>query len=146
MSDVTTDWREEYSHLMMRSYAPPLAMLVRGEGAWVWDETGKQYLDFLGGIAVNALGHAHPALVAEASRQAATLVHVSNYFTTPQQLGLAERLRDITGFGDTARVFFCNSGTEANEAAFKLARLNRGDGSRTRIVALESGFHGRSMG
>jgi len=95
---------------------------------------------------VNALGHAHPALVQAAARQAATLVHVSNYFSTPWQIELAERLVELAGLGGSGRVFFANSGTEANEAAFKLARLNRGDGSRTRLLALESSFHGRTMG
>ncbi|HSO02295.1 MAG TPA: acetylornithine transaminase, partial [Gaiellaceae bacterium] len=98
------------------------------------------------GIAVNALGHAHPALVDAVSRQVVTLAHVSNYFATPQQLELAERLCAISGAGDRGRVFFSNSGAEAIEAAIKLARLNRGDGSRRRIIALHNSFHGRTMG
>jgi acetylornithine/N-succinyldiaminopimelate aminotransferase len=112
----------------------------------VWDADGKRYLDFLAGIAVNALGHAHPALVDAVSKQIATVAHVSNYFATPPQLELAERLRRITGAGERGRVFFANSGTEAMEAAVKLARLNRGDGSRTRILSLVNSFHGRTMG
>ena len=83
----------------MRSSPPPLAMLVRGEGAWVEDSTGKRYLDFLAGIAVNSLGHAHPVVVEAASRQAATLIHVSNYFTTPSQIALAERMQVVSGAG-----------------------------------------------
>ena len=130
----------------MGSLAAPLAMLVRGEGAHVWDVDGKRYLDFLAGIAVNALGHAHPVLVDAVSKQVATLAHVSNYFASPPQLELAERLRRITGAGDRGRVFFCNSGAEGIEAAIKLARLNRGDGSRTRILSLVNSFHGRTMG
>ncbi|WP_246142260.1 acetylornithine transaminase [Lacisediminihabitans profunda] len=131
---------------MMGSFASPIAMLVRGEGAHVWDSEGTRYLDFLAGIAVNALGHAHPVLVDAVSTQVATLAHVSNYFATPPQLELAERLRRITGAGDRGRVFFGNSGAEAIEAAIKLARLNRGDGSRTRILSLVNSFHGRTMG
>jgi acetylornithine aminotransferase len=131
---------------MMGSLAAPLAMLVRGEGAHVWDVDGKRYLDFLAGIAVNALGHAHPVLVDAVSKQVATLAHVSNYFASPPQLELAERLRRITGAGGRGRVFFCNSGAEGIEAAIKLARLNRGDGSRTRILSLVNSFHGRTMG
>ena len=140
------NWRDRFADAMMGSLAAPMAMLVRGEGAHVWDVDGKRYLDFLAGIAVNALGHAHPALVEAVSTQVATLAHVSNYFATPPQLELAERLRRITGAGDRGRVFFGNSGAEAIEAAIKLARLNRGDGSRTRILSLVNSFHGRTMG
>jgi len=142
----TDNWRARYGDAMMGSFAPPLAMLERGEGAHVWDVDGNCYLDFLAGIAVNALGHAHPVLVDAVSRQVATLAHVSNYFTSPPQLELAERLRRITGAGDAGRVFFANSGAEAIEAAIKLARLNRGDGRRTRILSLLNSFHGRTMG
>jgi acetylornithine aminotransferase len=131
---------------MMGVFGAPLAMIVRGEGCYVWDADGKRYLDFLAGIAVNALGHAHPALVDAVSNQIATVAHVSNYFATPPQLELAERLRRITGAGERGRVFFGNSGAEAMEAAVKLARLNRGDGSRTRILSLVNSFHGRTMG
>jgi acetylornithine/N-succinyldiaminopimelate aminotransferase len=141
------DWRGRFGDAMMGSLGTPLAMLVRGEGCHVWDIEGTRYLDFLAGIAVNALGHAHPVLVDAVSRQIATLAHVSNYFATPPQLELAERLRRITGAGDRGRVFFGNSGAEAVEAAVKLARLNRGaDGRRTRILSLVNSFHGRTMG
>ncbi|GAB3124576.1 acetylornithine transaminase [Glaciibacter psychrotolerans] len=140
-----TDWRTRYSNAMLPVFGMPLAMLVRGEGCYVWDEDGTEYLDFLAGIAVNALGHAHPALVAAVSEQVSTLAHVSNYFASPPQIELAERLQRLTGAGAEGRVFFANSGTEANEAAFKLARLNTGDGSRTRIVTLQDSFHGRTM-
>ena len=142
----TDNWRERFGDAMMGTFAPPLAMLERGEGAHVWDVDGNRYLDFLAGIAVNALGHAHPVLVDAVSRQVAMLAHVSNYFASPPQLELAERLRRITGAGDTGRVFFANSGAEAIEAAIKLARLNRGDGRRTRILSLINSFHGRTMG
>nr|WP_236940844.1 acetylornithine transaminase [Frondihabitans sp. 762G35] len=130
----------------MKSLATPKVMLERGSGCEVWDVDGKRYLDFLAGIAVNALGHAHPVLVEALSKQAATLIHVSNYFATPSQVELAERLKRISGAGDRGRVYYGNSGAEANEAAFKLLRLNKGDGSRTRILALQSSFHGRTMG
>jgi len=124
----------------MLGFAPvPLAVLARGEGARVWDVDGNEYLDFLAGIAVNALGHAHPAFVDAVSTQAATLAHVSNYFATEPQLELAERLKRLTG-GDG--VFFGNSGTEAMEAAVKVARRT----GRPRILALEKSFHGRTMG
>ncbi len=124
----------------MFSYAPtPLRVLVRGEGARVWDDQGTEYLDFLAGIAVNALGHAHPVFVEAVSRQAATIAHVSNYFASEPQLELAERLKRLTG-GDG--VFFGNSGTEAIEAAIKVSRRT----GRTRILALEKSFHGRSTG
>ena len=124
----------------MFSYAPaPLKVLARGAGARVWDVDGVEYLDFLAGIAVNALGHAHPVFVDAVSRQAATLAHVSNYFASEPQLELAERLKRLTG-GDA--VFFCNSGTEAMEAAVKVARRT----GRPRILALEKSFHGRTLG
>ncbi|MEO9015332.1 MAG: acetylornithine transaminase [Terrimesophilobacter sp.] len=139
-------WRDRYSAALMGTFSTPLALLVRGEGCYVWDEDGTKYLDFLGGIAVNALGHAHPVLVKALSEQAASLVHVSNYFATAAQIELAERLQRLSGAGEQGRVFFGNSGTEAIEAAVKLARLNRGDGSRTRILALDDAFHGRTMG
>ncbi|MGV8970211.1 MAG: acetylornithine transaminase [Microbacteriaceae bacterium] len=136
-------WREEFSEVMMGSSPPPLAQLVRGEGAWVFDSDGKKYLDFLAGIAVNALGHAHPALVQAVSAQVASLAHVSNYFATQPQIELADRLRRISGAGAGGRVYFGNSGAEAIEAAIKLARRN---GQNKKILALESSFHGRTMG
>ncbi len=129
----------------MRTMGMPLRLLVRGRGAYVWDDEGTEYLDFLAGIAVNSLGHAHPVFVDAVTAQASTLAHVSNYFSTPPQLELAERLKRITGAGDGGRAYFCNSGAEANEAAFKLARLNSTP-TRTKIVALNNAFHGRTMG
>jgi acetylornithine aminotransferase len=147
MNTITTDtWKDRFGASVMRSLATPQLMLERGEGCYVWDVDGKQYLDFLAGIAVNSLGHAHPVLVDAVSQQIKTLAHVSNYFATPSQLELAERLCRLTGAGEAGRVYFGNSGAEANEAAFKLARLNRGNGSRTRIIALNNSFHGRTMG
>jgi acetylornithine/N-succinyldiaminopimelate aminotransferase len=145
---VSTDseWSGRFGDSLMKSMGSPLALLTRGEGCYVWDESGKQYLDFLAGIAVNSLGHAHPVFVDAVSRQAATLAHVSNYFTTAPQLELAERLKRITGAGEGGRVYFGNSGAEANEAAFKLARLNRAGGNRHRVLALHDSFHGRTMG
>jgi len=139
----STDLTARYGDAMMRTFGTPQAVLDRGDGAYVWDVEGKKYLDFLGGIAVNALGHAHPALVEAITRQASAFLHVSNYFATEAQVNLAETLLRLTGAGDTGRVFFANSGTEAIEAAFKLSRLNQG---RTRVVAMNNSFHGRSMG
>ncbi|MEO7018277.1 MAG: acetylornithine transaminase [Leifsonia sp.] len=144
---VTQGWTDRFGNTMMRTLATPQLMLARGEGCRVWDVDGNEYLDFLAGIAVNSLGHAHPVLVEAVSRQIATLAHVSNYFATPPQLELAERLTRLTGAGDAGRVYFCNSGAEANEAAFKLARLNKGkNGHRKRVLALNNAFHGRTMG
>jgi acetylornithine aminotransferase len=143
----TVRWNDRFGASLMRSLVPPKVMLERGEGCRVWDVDGKEYLDFLAGIAVNSLGHAHPVIVEAISDQAAKLMHVSNYFATPPQLELAERLKRITGAGETGRVYFGNSGAEANEAAFKLARLNSGsDASKTRILSLQNSFHGRTMG
>jgi acetylornithine/N-succinyldiaminopimelate aminotransferase len=141
-----SEWSGRFGESLMKSMGSPLALLTRGEGCYVWDESGKKYLDFLAGIAVNSLGHAHPVFVDAVSRQAATLAHVSNYFTTAPQLELAERLKRITGAGGEGRVYFGNSGAEANEAAFKLARLNRSGGNRHRVLALHDSFHGRTMG
>ena len=134
-----TDWKSQYTDTIMKSAALPSAQLVRGEGVYVWDDEGNQYLDFLGGIAVLSLGHAHPALVKAVSEQIATLGHVSNYFATKPQLELAERLLRLTG-GD--RVYFSNSGAEAIEAGIKLARRT----GRPRILSLRNSFHGRTMG
>ena len=143
---VNHDWSSRFGAAMMGSHATPLTMLERGEGCYVWGTNGKRYLDFLAGIAVNSLGHAHPALVDAVSSQVATLAHVSNYFATPPQIELAERLKRITGAGERGRVYFGNSGAEAMEAAFKLARLNNDGGRRRRILALTNAFHGRTMG
>lgn len=140
-----TDWQGRFTDAMMGSVALPQRMLERGDGCWVWDVDGKRYLDFLAGIAVNSLGHAHPALVDAVTRQIGTLAHVSNYFASPPQLALAEKLREITGAGERGRVYFANSGAEAIEAAVKLARLNN-RGGRRRILTLVNSFHGRTMG
>ena len=144
MTDATT-WRIESERDLVRSFGPRMALFERGEGAHLWDVEGRRYLDFLGGIAVNSLGYAHPVFVDAVSRQAAKLAHVSNYFATPPQLALAARLKRLAGTGERGRVYFGNSGAEANEAAFKLARLH-GAGARPRILALRDAFHGRTMG
>ena len=138
-------WSDRYAASLMNTFGPPKRVLVRGEGCYVWDDQGKRYLDLLAGIAVNALGHAHPAVVETLTRQAGTLGHVSNFFATPQQIALAERLVELlAGAGSTpeGRVFFTSSGAEANEAAFKLTRRT----GRTKVVAAEGAFHGRTMG
>jgi acetylornithine aminotransferase len=138
----TAKWTERYSAALMNTFGPPKLVLERGEGCRVWDVDGREYVDFLGGIAVNTLGHGHPALVAAVTRQLETLGHVSNFFATRPQVELAERLLELAAPGVDGRVFFCSSGAEANEAALKLSRLT----GRTRVVAMEDAFHGRTMG
>ena len=140
-----TVWQDDAARDLVLNAGDRLAMLVRGEGSYLWDADGRRHLDFLAGIAVTSLGHAHPVFVEAVSKQAATLAHVSNYFATPPQLALAARLKRLAGAGIDGRVFFSNSGAEANEAAFKLARLH-GGAERPRIIALQNGFHGRTMG
>ena len=135
-----TGYQDRYAAALMNAFGPPRLALVRGAGAHVWDEDGREYVDFFGGIAVNALGHAHPALVEAVTAQLGTLGHVSNFFTTPPQVELAERLLGLVG--GEGRVFLSNSGTEANEAALKLTRRT----GRTGLVAMEGSFHGRTMG
>ncbi|MEV7414039.1 acetylornithine transaminase [Streptomyces sp. NPDC089919] len=125
---------------MMDTYGTPPLALVRGEGSTVWDEDGRAYTDFTGGVAVNSLGHAHPALVTAVREQAARLGHVSNLFVAEPSVALAERLLDLSG--RPGRVFFANSGAESVEAAFKIARRT----GRPHLVATEGGFHGRTMG
>ncbi|MCZ9352337.1 acetylornithine transaminase [Streptomyces mutabilis] len=125
---------------LMNNYGTPRLPLVRGEGSRLWDADGNEYLDFVGGIAVNALGHAHPAVVDAVSRQIASLGHVSNLFIAEPPVALAERL--LQRFGRDGKVFFCNSGAEANEGAFKIGRLT----GRPHMVATDGGFHGRTMG
>ena len=132
---------EGYAHSVMNTFGPPKRVFVRGEGCYVWDADGRRYLDLLAGIAVNALGHAHPTVLSAITGQIATLGHVSNFFATPAQVALASRLTAMTG-ADDARVFFTNSGTEANEAGFKITRMT----GRTKIISTEGAFHGRSMG
>ncbi|MQY21118.1 acetylornithine transaminase [Nocardia macrotermitis] len=137
----TQDIQQRWSASLMNNYGTPAIALVRGSGAELYDAEGKRYLDFLGGIAVNSLGHAHPAIVEAVTAQLSTLGHVSNLYASEPVIELAERL--LAHFGDGAgRAFFCNSGTEANEAAFKIARLT----GRSKIVACEEAFHGRTMG
>ncbi|NYE20733.1 acetylornithine transaminase [Microbacterium immunditiarum] len=138
-------WQEDAGRDLLRNAGDRLALIVRGEGAHVWDDEGRRYLDFLAGVAVTSLGHAHPVFVDAVSKQAANLAHVSNYFATPPQLALAARLKRLAGTGPSGRVYFGNSGAEANEAAFKLARLHGGS-KRPRILSLRNAFHGRTMG
>jgi len=126
---------------MQSNYGTPSISLSKGKGIEVWDLNGVKYLDFLGGIATNLLGHNHPAIVAAVSKQIRQLSHVSNFYAHPVALELAEKLQEMTA-DKSARVFFCNSGAEANEAAIKIARLHRG----RRIVAATGAFHGRTMG
>jgi acetylornithine aminotransferase len=126
----------------MDNYGTPKLALVRGEGAYVFDADGNRYLDLLGGIAVNALGHAHPAIVRAVTEQISSLGHVSNFYISESAVALAEELLDVAGLAGQAKVLFCNSGAEAVEAAIKLSRLT----GRTKIVACDGAFHGRTMG
>ena len=137
-------WTERYTGALMNTFGTPQRVLVRGEGAYVWDADGNRYLDLLAGIAVNALGHAHPLIVQAVTTQLTTLGHISNFFASAPQIVLAERLVELLGHanGTDARVYFCNSGAEANEAAFKAARRT----GRTKMVSTEGSFHGRTMG
>jgi acetylornithine aminotransferase len=132
---------DAYAESVMNTFGLPKRVFVRGEGCYLWDAERRRYLDLLSGLAVNALGHAHPTVLSAVTGQIATLGHVSNFFATPPQVALAERLGRMTG-ADEARVFFTNSGTEANEAAFKITRMT----GRTKIISTEGAFHGRSMG
>jgi acetylornithine aminotransferase len=126
----------------MDNYGTPQLTLVRGEGARVWDADGTEYVDLVGGIAVNALGHAHPEVVRAVSEQIARIGHTSNLYVNPVAVELAETLLDVAGLTGNAKVLFVNSGAEANEAALKMSRLT----GRTKIVACEGAFHGRTMG
>ncbi|GMA31662.1 acetylornithine transaminase [Litorihabitans aurantiacus] len=151
MTDLATagsgaELTRRYTGALMNTFGTPQRVLVRGEGAYVWDADGARHLDLLGGIAVNALGHAHPTLVSAVAAQLGTLGHVSNFFATPTQVTLAERLLEIAQAPDGSRVFFTNSGTEANEAAFKMIRLHGRARGASRVLALEGAFHGRTMG
>jgi acetylornithine aminotransferase len=136
---LTARWQS----VMMNNYGTPPLALVRGSGAEVWDADGNRYLDLVAGIAVNALGHAHPAIVEAVTKQVSTLGHVSNLYLAEPPLELAERLVDLLGVAPQgARVLFCNSGAEALEAAFKMSRRT----GRTKLVAAQNAFHGRTMG
>jgi len=130
-----------WNDVMQGNYGEPAITLKSGKGLVVTDTAGRKYLDFLGGIATNVLGHAHPVIVRTVSKQIATLGHVSNFYSHPSGIALAAKLQELTG-DNTARIFFCNSGAEANEAALKLSRKT----GRSKIVATTGSFHGRTMG
>ncbi|MDA8492196.1 aspartate aminotransferase family protein [Kluyvera georgiana] len=137
--------RQDFDQWMMPVYAPAPFIPVRGEGAWLWDQQGKGYVDFAGGIAVNALGHAHPAMIRALTEQAGKFWHTGNGYTNEPALRLAKQLIDAT-FAD--RIFFCNSGAEANEAALKTARKyahDRFGSHKSGIVAFKNAFHGRTL-
>jgi acetylornithine/N-succinyldiaminopimelate aminotransferase len=134
-----------YSGALMNNFGVPARVFVRGEGVYVWDADGNRYLDLLAGLAVNALGHAHPQVTGAISAQLSTLGHISGLFASPTQIALAEKLQSFVTANQLdlpARVFFGNSGTEANEAGFKISRLT----GRTKLIAMEGSFHGRTMG
>jgi acetylornithine/N-succinyldiaminopimelate aminotransferase len=134
--------RARWEAVMMNNYGTPPVALASGDGAVVTDVDGKTYVDLLGGIAVNVLGHRHPAVIEAVTHQMATLGHTSNLYATEPGIALAEELVALLGADAPTRVFFCNSGTEANELAFKLSRLT----NRTKLVAAQEAFHGRTMG
>ena len=136
-SEMQTLWQES----LQNNYGTPSITLTHGKGASVWDVEEKEYLDFLGGIATNILGHAHPKVVSAITEQANELGHVSNLYSHPRSIELAEKLKALTG-QPSARVFFCNSGAEANEAALKLSRLT----GRSKLVSTIGSFHGRTIG
>lgn len=146
-----TEWSKRYEDSMLGVFGTPQLVLKSGHGVWVEDEAGKTYMDLLGGIAVNALGHAHPAVAEAVALQAGTLVHVSNFFATPPAIELGEKIRQIVVKPGqdplpASRVFLANSGTEANEAALKVVKAWGKAHGNTRVLALENGFHGRSLG
>jgi acetylornithine aminotransferase len=130
-----------WNMVLQNNYGTPSIALTKGKGIVVTDADGKDYLDFLGGIATSILGHAHPAIVKAVSKQVSILGHVSNFYAHPNAIVLAEKLASMTG-DKTAKVFFCQSGAEANEAAFKLSRRT----GKVRVVAAQGAFHGRTMG
>ncbi|AXG13150.1 acetylornithine transaminase [Intrasporangium calvum] len=139
---VGSDLLHRYSGAMVQVFGPPQLVLASGHGCWVTDVDGKRYLDLLSGIAVNALGHGHPALVQAVAKQAEQAIHISNFFTSEPAILLAERLLTLANAPAGSGVFFANSGAEAIEAAIKLSRRT----GRKRIVALEGSFHGRTTG
>jgi acetylornithine aminotransferase len=136
------DGQQHWKSALMDNYGTPALTLVRGEGAKVWDADGKEYVDLVGGIAVNALGHAHPAVVGAVTEQISKLGHTSNLYVNPVAVELAEALLDVAGLPGNGKVLFVNSGAEANEAALKISRLT----GRTKVIAAEGAFHGRTMG
>lgn len=136
-----SDSAKLWGDYLQSNYGTPQIQLVHGSGCEVWDIEGTRYLDFLGGIATNVLGHAHPEIVSSISNQVASLNHVSNFYSHPQVLQLAKKLQELSGDA-SARTFFCNSGAEANEAALKLSRLT----GRKNIISFNGSFHGRTMG
>ena len=144
-TDQAQTWRDDFSRVLSPVFGSPQLDLVRGQGAHVWDASGKEYLDLLAGIAVNSLGHCHPAWVKAISDQAGQLGHISNFFTSPAQIALAKKIHEVLDLPTGSAVFLSNSGAEANEAAFKMARRAAG-GGRPTIVAVDGAFHGRTMG
>ena len=134
------DLKKRESESIFQTYGRQDVVLVRGSGATVWDSDGKEYLDFVAGIAVNNVGHCHPRVVEAICQQAATLIHTSNLYYTENQVLLAEELKRLTGM---KRAYFCNSGAESVEAALKLTRRATG---KSKIVAAERSFHGRTLG
>jgi acetylornithine aminotransferase len=139
--DSNAQYSARYLDLMSANYGSPNLAMIKGKGAYLFDSNGKKYLDFLAGIATNALGQAHPEIIKAVNEQIKKISHISNFYINPQSLQLAENLRSL--FHDVeGKVFFCNSGAEANEAALKISRLS----GRYQVLAAAGGFHGRTMG
>ncbi|MGH3886940.1 MAG: aminotransferase class III-fold pyridoxal phosphate-dependent enzyme, partial [Pseudonocardiaceae bacterium] len=136
----TANFQRRWQDALMANYGTPTLALAHGAGAEVWDVDGRRYLDLVGGVAVNALGHAHPAIVRAVTEQISTLGQVSNLYLSEPALTLAETLLDLLGATGSGRVLLCNSGAEANEAAFKIARRT----GRQKIVSTDGAFHGRT--
>ena len=137
MKYAESDWEQVF----LKSYGTPKLNIVKGQGLYLTADNGKRYLDFIGGIATNVLGHSHPTFLKAVKSQSSRFGHLSNLYSNPTSLAFANKLIEMTGQAD-ARVFLCNSGTEANEAALKLSRKS----GRTRIISTIGGFHGRTMG
>ncbi|MFT8531622.1 acetylornithine transaminase [Bifidobacterium aquikefiri] len=155
LGKLDEQWLDEYQDVHMHVFGKPLRVLDHGKGTHVWDVDGNEYLDFLGGIAVNSVGYANPRWIEALTAQAAKAAHVSNYFATEPQIRLAQKLIELAGAPQGSHVYFGNSGTEGNEAALKLAKLygrtlpnahSVMGGKEPRIIALKHGFHGRTMG
>lgn len=136
-----SSFSKRFERALESNYSVPPITIIRGKGAYLFDADGKKYLDFLSGIATNALGASHPEVVKAISHQVRKVGHISNFYSNPQSLELAEILQELIG-DSSARVFFCNSGAEANEAAMKISRLT----GKQKIIAMEGAFHGRTMG
>lgn len=146
MTDMQKSLMGQYHQDLLGVFGDPGLVVEKGNGCLLEDVNGKRYLDLLAGIAVNTLGYAHPTRVKAVNEQASRLAHISNLFTTPQQIALGNKLSELFNSAKPVQAFFCNSGTEANEAAYKLARRFANQHGKKTILALDHGFHGRTVG